>query len=70
MESQRWICIQDMGNGRHWFYEPSLSYTRKESIRLLCGGTKITWRQSKVKHGWRCQKVKVTLTELTPNSQQ
>lgn len=64
MQSQRWCCIQDVGNGRHWFFEPSISYTRKESIRLLTDGGALTWRQLKAKYGWRCSKIFLTLLEF------
>lgn len=63
-QSQRWCCIQDAGNGRHWFFEPSLSYTRSQSIKLLTEGQSSTWRQLKEKYGWRCSKIFVTLNEF------
>lgn len=69
MESSiRWMCIRVYNDKRRldWFCEWTLSYSRKESIRLLTAEGTSTWRQLKTKHGWRCSKVKVTFTELTP----
>lgn len=64
LQSKRWCCIQDAGNGNQWFFEPSISYTRKESIRLLLEGNGLTWEESKSKYDWRCSKIILTLLEL------
>ena len=62
MDEIRWICIQE--NARPWFVERTLAYTRKESIKLLIGEGTTTWRQCREKYGWRCVKVKLTITEI------
>lgn len=64
MQSQRWICIQDVGNGRHWFYKPSISYRRSDSIAHMLRNTSLTWREAKKKYGWRCSKIFMTLSEF------
>jgi hypothetical protein len=53
-----------MNNGNEWYYEPSLAFTRKESIKNLISGWVYNWRQAKEKHGWSCIKVELTLAPI------
>ena len=66
MKSIRWICVQELGDNRFWYYEPSLSYTRSESIRLRMDGCiNTTWRKARTKHHWKCVKVVLEINHLT-----
>jgi len=62
------MCIQRHDNGRDWFFEPSMSYTRKQSIAYMIEGTNLTWRKWKTKFNWRCSKVEVTFKEINHES--
>jgi hypothetical protein len=63
--SERWICIQKQSDGNYWYFEPSLSYTRKDSIENMISGSSFTWRQLKEKYYWSCIKVQFSLKPLT-----
>ncbi len=67
MKSIRWICIQKQNNdtNSNWFFEPSLKYTRRESIsewERLTSNTGVSWIKAKEAYGWSCKKVELALT--------
>lgn len=65
MENIRWICIQLRQHleKKDWYNENTLSYTRRGSKRLLLHNSSMYWNEAK-KYGWRCIKVKVSITPL------
>jgi len=60
----RWICVQNQENGNYWYYEPSIQYTRKGSIKACIEGSTLTWEQAKKEFKWSCIRIELSMTPI------
>lgn len=65
MKQKLWCCVRPDHNNKNWFDWSSLAYKRAGSIKKCVGDISYGWDWKKYKkHGWRCVKVEITLTEI------
>lgn len=64
MKRYKWCCVNYKFGGEPYFLEESLRYRRTDSIQWFIKDSGNTWRHWKNKIGWRCIKVKVTITPI------
>lgn len=57
-----WVCVSNTGVP----YTPSISYTRRQSIKAFLQDGHMTWEDIKNAGIWRCLRVNITFEEVTP----